>query len=303
MFRLFSKRISPPKVRSGLLLLAAACMLVAQPVFTEEPSHVVARGETLSQIAERHATTVRELQKLNGIDDPRKLRIGQKLKLPAKDRPYTVKSGDVLSKIARDHAVTVQQILDTNNMDNPHRLRVGQVLRIPFTAATYRPVPAIPATLRRDLDPIRVNRRQWEFIVLHHSGTARGKTADMDRYHREERRMSNGLAYHFVIGNGNGMADGQIDVGQRWRRQIQGGHVASEAMNRKAIGICLVGNFDEKRPTPKQMESLEALTRYLMQQASVPARNVRTHTQINSRPTRCPGKNFPTATFMSRIGQ
>ena len=38
----------------------------------------------------------------------------------------------------------------------------------------------------------------------------------MDRYHRDERHMEHGLAYHFVIGNGNGMGDGEIGVGQRW---------------------------------------------------------------------------------------
>ncbi len=284
-------------------MLAALFCLSGPFARADHPVHVVQRGDTLSHIAERHQTTVRELQNLNQIENPRALRIGQELKLPATDRPYTVKSGDVLSKIARDHGVTVQQILDHNQMDNPHRLRIGQVLRIPLTSATYRPPPAIPATLRRDLDRIRVNRRQWEFIVIHHSGARQGSTASMDRYHREERRMVNGLAYHFVIGNGIGMPDGQIDVGQRWRRQIQGGHLASAAMNQKAIGICLVGNFDETRPTPKQLESLEALTRYLMTNAGVPARNVRTHTQINNRPTRCPGRLFPTTEFMNRISR
>ena len=36
--------------------------------------------------------------------------------------------------------------------------------------------------------------------------------------------MQNGLAYHFVIGNGTSTGNGQIEVGDRWRRQINGGH-------------------------------------------------------------------------------
>jgi len=32
-------------------------------------------------------------------------------------------------------------------------------------------------------------------------------------------------------------------------QQLDGGHLASEAQNKIALGICLVGNFDERRPT------------------------------------------------------
>lgn len=44
--------------------------------------HVVEPGETLSGIAARYATTVRQLQSANDIDDPSHIRSGQKLKLP-----------------------------------------------------------------------------------------------------------------------------------------------------------------------------------------------------------------------------
>jgi len=64
--------------------------------------------------------------------------------------------------------------------------------------------------------------------------------------------MENGLAYDFVIGNGNGMRDGEIAVGRRWIRQLDGGHLASEEQNKVAIGICLVGNFDKHQPTRGQ---------------------------------------------------
>ena len=44
--------------------------------------HRVDKGQTLSQIATRYGTTVRELQRVNGIRDPRKLKPGQLLKVP-----------------------------------------------------------------------------------------------------------------------------------------------------------------------------------------------------------------------------
>ena len=56
------------------------------------------------------------------------------------------------------------------------------------------------------------------------------------------------------------------------------------------IGICLVGNFDIERPTPKQMQSLAKLTAYLMRTYNIPAANVLGHR--DTKPTDCPGRNL-----------
>jgi LysM repeat protein len=45
-------------------------------------THVVAKGETLTSIAKMHKVTIGELQKINHIEDDRKLQIGQTLILP-----------------------------------------------------------------------------------------------------------------------------------------------------------------------------------------------------------------------------
>jgi LysM repeat protein len=45
-------------------------------------THVVQKGETLTSIAHMHKATVSDLQKLNHIQDDRKLQIGQTLILP-----------------------------------------------------------------------------------------------------------------------------------------------------------------------------------------------------------------------------
>lgn len=48
----------------------------------EGPSHTVAEGETLSQIARRYGTTVDALVKLNPGIDPLRLHVGKRLRLP-----------------------------------------------------------------------------------------------------------------------------------------------------------------------------------------------------------------------------
>ena len=113
--------------------------------------------------------------------------------------------------------------------------------------------------------------------------------------------MENGLAYHFVIGNGNGMWDGQITVGRRWVKQLDGGHLASEEQNRHALGICLVGNFDRQQPTAKQMQALRALVKALMARCDLSAAAVKTHQEINVIGTRCPGSKFSSKSFKDSL--
>jgi LysM repeat protein len=50
-------------------------------------SHVVAKGETLSQIAKQYGVTVDEIQKANNIQDAKKLQIGQTIKIPGSGSP------------------------------------------------------------------------------------------------------------------------------------------------------------------------------------------------------------------------
>jgi hypothetical protein len=155
------------------------------------------------------------------------------------------------------------------------------------------------------IDAIRrapVKRRRWQFIVVHNSGTRQGNARVFDYYHRHVRRMQNGLAYHFVIGNGTSTGNGQIEVGDRWRRQINGGHVHSDYLNNISLGICLVGDFNRDQPTRAQLDACEELIRYLRDRCGKTDRGtipVKPHREINPPrwPTDCPGDDFPYSWF------
>jgi hypothetical protein len=168
----------------------------------------------------------------------------------------------------------------------------------PVRAAVHVSLP-YPVKRAIALAPVRPGR--WQYIVIHHSGVDTGTVKGMDRYHRDVRHMENGLAYDFVIGNGSGMEDGEVAVSRRWTLQLDGGHLASEAQNKIALGICLVGNFDEHPPTRKEMESLRALVVALMARCNLTPSAVRTHQQINIIHTRCPGTHFPTKAFIDSL--
>lgn len=55
---------------------------VSAPAEAAGNAHVVAKGETLTSIARMHKVSISELQKLNHIEDDRKLQIGQTLIVP-----------------------------------------------------------------------------------------------------------------------------------------------------------------------------------------------------------------------------
>jgi len=169
----------------------------------------------------------------------------------------------------------------------------------PRASSTYR---YLSSSVRAQIDRAPVQRRRWQFIVVHNSGTRQGNARVFDYYHRHVRRMQNGLAYHFVIGNGTSTGNGQIEVGDRWRRQINGGHVHSDYLNNIALGICLVGDFNRDQPTRAQLESCEELIRYLRTRCGkIDAHYaiVRPHREVNPPrwATDCPGDAFPYSWF------
>ncbi|MEW6306150.1 MAG: N-acetylmuramoyl-L-alanine amidase [Verrucomicrobiota bacterium] len=212
------------------------------------------------------------------------------------EQTYVVKRNDTLYGIARQFKLTPAQLAARNGISRNTKVIIGQKLVIPAKET----VPLLSAPVQRAIDAAQVSPR-WKYVVLHHSGVDEGSLKSLDRYHREERHMENGLAYHFLIGNGNGMGDGEIAVGNRWHEQLDGGHLREESQNKVALGICLIGNFDETKPTEKQMRSLENLVRVLMKRCGLSVSAVKTHQQINVVHTRCPGTKFPESSFLAKL--
>ena len=93
--------------------------------------------------------------------EPTKLKVGQKISLPAgagspaapamsggaaasdsgAGETYTVKSGDSLTKIAKAHGATVKEIEAANGLSTT-KIKVGQKLKLPAKAEAAAPAPA-----------------------------------------------------------------------------------------------------------------------------------------------------------------
>jgi murein DD-endopeptidase MepM/ murein hydrolase activator NlpD len=208
---------------------------------------------------------------------------------------YTVRAGDTLSEIAQDFGVTVRDLKRVNNLKGD-LIRVGQELIIPRTtdvgSDALGPVRAVQGQIRLD-------RRKWRYIVTHHSAIENGNAAIYGAAHKR-RGMENGLAYHFVIGNGIDSGDGEIEVGPRWLGQLNGGHVRRSDVNAAGIGICLVGNLENHRPTPRQQAALFQLIDHLKQNAVSGKPEISVHKWIDRNHTVCPGKYFPYEAYSQR---
>ena len=160
-------------------------------------------------------------------------------------------------------------------------------------------------SVRRGIDQAKVRKGRWKYVIVHNSGTRQGNARIFDTYHRRVRRMQNGLAYHFVIGNGRSSGNGQIELGSRWMRQINGGHVASDYLNNIAIGICLVGDLNRDVPTAAQLAALDELITYLRGRVGkIKGKQaiVLPHKKINPKPTDCPGNRFPYSWLRRKFG-
>jgi len=267
--------------------------------------HVVQKNETLGGIAKRYGVSVSTLQAYNGISNPNLLYVGKKLKVPTgqvKEVTYVVRKGESLGLIAKRFGVSSGDLALINRISRPDLIRVGQKLTIPLTGSRRSTPPKLldSSTLSK-LNSIRPTSGKWKRIIVHHSATPIDDAVNMHKVHLA-RGMKNGLAYHFVISNGSRKArDGEIYLSNRWKGQLDGGHVKKQAWNQTSIGICLIGNFEIRPPTSKQLSALEGLCEYLMKRCNLQANDVTTHTLFHPKHTVCPGKYFSLTGLRRRL--
>lgn len=145
--------------------------------------------------------------------------------------------------------------------------------------------------------------RDIKWIIVHHSATPSGNVKVFRRYHVEQLGYED-VAYHYVICNGNGGPDGEVQPGRPLEKV--GAH--AYGANRQSVGICLVGNFMQAKPTMKQWESLISLCLMLMKQYNIPLDHVIGHKEVPgifnvAYTTDCPGNNLPPHTVRATLSK
>lgn len=119
----------------------------------------------------------------------------------------------------------------------------------------------------------QARRGRWSAVYIHHSNTTGGNAATLAESARA--RGISGPPDHFVIGNGDGMHDGEVQFTPRWDQQAPAGApVAGVRVEPQCISICLIGDFDHHRPTAAQQQRLAQLLAALNQRLDLPTDQV-----------------------------
>jgi LysM repeat protein len=133
-------------------------VVMPTPVETAGTEYVVVKGDSFDKIAKKFGVKVKAVEAANPGIEPTKLKVGQKLSIPAAsgdavasapsaatstgtdESVYVVKSGDTLTKIAKTHDTTIKAIESENNLSTA-KIKVGQKLKIPAKSEAPAPAP------------------------------------------------------------------------------------------------------------------------------------------------------------------
>lgn len=145
-----------------LVFVVLPAIFAGDSASADQTVYVVRRGDTLYRIAKQYGSTVHTLSAANGIANPNRIYVGQRLVIPGaatlpdtvvssvapSDEIYVVQRGDTLFGIATRFGVSLSDLVAANRIANPNLIHVGQTLKISgasVPAAPGKPAPSSPS--------------------------------------------------------------------------------------------------------------------------------------------------------------
>jgi peptidoglycan DL-endopeptidase LytE len=129
--------LMPPAVVHLAPPVAIAQPAVSPPVEVPAPprpsKHVVAAGENLKVIADRHSVTVASLIIANGLgNQPELIGVGEELVIPPpKSIVHKVREGETVLAVAERYNVTASAVIEANGLQEPFIIAAGQEMVVP----------------------------------------------------------------------------------------------------------------------------------------------------------------------------
>lgn len=133
------------------------------------------------------------------------------------------------------------------------------------------------------------DRVETKYIVVHHSATDTGNVETFRRHHKEVNGWDD-VGYHYVITNGNGGPDGEVQTG----RAIEKIGAHAKGRNADSVGVCLVAT---DKFTKAQLDSLVALLVKLCRQYKIDP----TAVTIQRHHEKCPGPGLDLGDIIARV--
>jgi hypothetical protein len=113
---------------------------------------------------------------------------------------------------------------------------------------------------------------RWESIEIYYSGTKAGNVAQLASL--SGLTNSDDINCHFLICNGLGGSDGQIQTTEKWQKQWSVIPDHTWYGSGRTIRVCLVADGRSVRPTNAQIKRTEALIESLAMKFNVPATKI-----------------------------
>ena len=160
----------------------------------------------------------------------------------------------------------------------------------PLLIAIDEQGPELGSALFRTQQP--AEGTPWKYIYIHQSKSFSGNAMTLS--------PGGNCGDHFLIGNGDGLIDGEIQMTQRWNlQQPPAPPQGVGAMNGDVISVCVVGDFDQTRPTASQFHRIADLTKTLQAKYRIAPENVMLYPDA---PTAGGiGKHFPVTAFREQL--
>jgi murein DD-endopeptidase MepM/ murein hydrolase activator NlpD len=139
--------VIPSRAVAAAPVAAAPKPVAAAPVAAPPSVHVVNRGDTLMSIAHRNHVPVAELAKVNGIDANAKLKLGQKITVPAAKSAATSAAVQPAVAVAQPAAVAAPATkVAAAEPGSKEKARLAQATTTPEAAVAEAPVKTAEAT-------------------------------------------------------------------------------------------------------------------------------------------------------------
>ncbi|MFC1682485.1 peptidoglycan recognition family protein [Nanoarchaeota archaeon] len=129
--------------------------------------------------------------------------------------------------------------------------------------------------------------KEVRFIIIHHS------QRDFDfpefiRFRHKNIRGWEDIGYHYLIGDADNphVENGRLYLGRS--EKFWGAHALG--FNQNSIGVCFLGNLDNKPPTKEQIKTLVEFLKCKIKEHNIDVENVLGHFELPEVEKTCPGK-------------
>jgi len=144
----YSYSLKVPIGYKDKILMAIDSISPWKPRYVSFKYYRVKKGDSLSKIARRNRVSLKSILTINGLENPHKLSIGQRIKIPSTTKKrlsarskskkintglykeYIVKKGDSPSKIAKVHNMKLKKFIRINRLTSQSIIYPGQIVLI-----------------------------------------------------------------------------------------------------------------------------------------------------------------------------